>query len=174
MKRKPNCGKRRSVDKSPSTAEFIARVATVWRFFSLSEFRSRTRNKREPRCMPIEFFAVRRHAQYIRYTEYYIIVRDGWANAIRCIGYNRICYALLGQVSFKMTLFCVWCVYNTNTRRLTVYWSAGIPELGIEEVEPIVIDEINLSLGSGPDGYRATFKDIQAYGVSNLTVNQVR
>jgi len=52
--------------------------------------------------------------------------------------------------------------------------SAGIPELGIEEVEPIVIDEINLALGSGPDGYRATFKDIQAYGVSNLTVNQVR
>lgn len=52
--------------------------------------------------------------------------------------------------------------------------AAGIPELGIEEVEPIVIDEINLALGSGPDGYRATFKDIQAYGVSNLTVNQVR
>lgn len=58
------------------------------------------------------------------------------------------------------------------TRRLV--WSAGIPELGIEEVEPIIIDEINLSLGSGPDGYRATFKDIQAFGVSNLTVNQVR
>jgi len=55
-----------------------------------------------------------------------------------------------------------------------VVCTAGIPELGIEEVEPIVIDEINLALGSGPDGYRATFKDIQAYGVSNLTVNQVR
>lgn len=64
------------------------------------------------------------------------------------------------------------CDVYTYARRLV--WSAGIPELGIEEVEPIVIDEINLSLGSGPDGYRATFKDIQAYGVSNLTVNQVR
>ena len=57
---------------------------------------------------------------------------------------------------------------------LAMHFRKGIPELGIEEVEPIVIDEINLALGSGPDGYRATFKDIQAVGVSNLTVNQVR
>ncbi|NP_001191889.1 juvenile hormone binding protein-like precursor [Acyrthosiphon pisum] len=62
--------------------------------------------------------------------------------------------------------------YSAN--HLTMHLRKGIPELGIEEVEPIVIDEINLSLGSGPDGYRATFKDIQAFGVSNLTVNQVR
>ncbi|XP_050548946.1 protein takeout [Daktulosphaira vitifoliae] len=57
---------------------------------------------------------------------------------------------------------------------LAMNFRKGIPELGIENVEPIVIDEINLALGTGPDGYRATFKDIQAYGVSNLTVNQVR
>jgi len=171
VKRKPNRGKRRSVDKSPSTAEFIARVATVWRFFPLYKFRSRIKNNRKPSCMPIESCAVRWHAQYIRYTEYYIIVHDyGLANTIRCIGYNLIYYASLGQTSFQWLCF----VCDVYTRRLTVCWSAGIPELGIEEVEPIVIDEINLSLGSGPDGYRATFKDIQAYGVSNLTVNQVR
>lgn len=50
----------------------------------------------------------------------------------------------------------------------------GIPELGIGDVEPVIIDEINLSLGTGPNGYRATFKDIEAYGVSNLTINSVR
>ena len=50
----------------------------------------------------------------------------------------------------------------------------GIPELGVTGVEPIIIDEINLALGAGPDGYRATFKDIEAYGVSNLTVTNVR
>lgn len=50
----------------------------------------------------------------------------------------------------------------------------GIPELGVTGVEPIVIDEINLALGAGPDGYRATFKDVEAYGVSNLTVTNVR
>lgn len=50
----------------------------------------------------------------------------------------------------------------------------GIPELGIGDVEPVTIDEIHLSLGSGPNGYRATFRDIEAFGVSNLTVNSVR
>lgn len=44
----------------------------------------------------------------------------------------------------------------------------------MEEVEPIVIDEIGLALGNGPDGYRAIFKNIEAYGVSNLTVTGFR
>ncbi|CAH0558265.1 unnamed protein product [Brassicogethes aeneus] len=50
----------------------------------------------------------------------------------------------------------------------------GIPEIGVEEPEPIIIDEIQLALGSGPDGYRAVFKNIKAYGVSNVTVTNVR
>ncbi|KAL3282187.1 hypothetical protein HHI36_005381 [Cryptolaemus montrouzieri] len=50
----------------------------------------------------------------------------------------------------------------------------GIPELGISKPEPIVIDEIGISLGGGPDGYRATFRNIEAYGVSNTTVTAVR
>lgn len=44
----------------------------------------------------------------------------------------------------------------------------------IAQVEPVVIDEIGISLGSGPDGYRATFRNIQAYGVSNLTLTNIR
>lgn len=62
--------------------------------------------------------------------------------------------------------------YSANM--LAMQFRRGIPELGIYEVEPIILDEINLSLGSGPNGYRATFRDIEAYGVSNLTVNAVR
>ncbi|CAG2068208.1 unnamed protein product, partial [Timema podura] len=57
---------------------------------------------------------------------------------------------------------------------LAMNFRRGIPELGYPEVEPIVIDEISIALGSGPDGYRATFMDIEAYGVSNLTVVGVR
>uniref|UniRef100_A0A0A9Y8B6 Circadian clock-controlled protein n=2 Tax=Lygus hesperus TaxID=30085 RepID=A0A0A9Y8B6_LYGHE len=57
---------------------------------------------------------------------------------------------------------------------LASHMRKGIPELEIGDVEPIVIDEINLALGSGPDGYRATFKDIRAFGVSNLTVTGIR
>lgn len=50
----------------------------------------------------------------------------------------------------------------------------GIPELGIFEVEPVLIDEISIELGSGPDGYKSTFKNVEAYGVSNLTLTNVR
>lgn len=28
----------------------------------------------------------------------------------------------------------------------------------------MIIDEIGIALGSGPDGYRATFRNIEAYG----------
>nr|NP_001246919.1 juvenile hormone binding protein 2, isoform C [Drosophila melanogaster]ADC27623.1 MIP17270p [Drosophila melanogaster]AFH06238.1 juvenile hormone binding protein 2, isoform C [Drosophila melanogaster] len=37
-----------------------------------------------------------------------------------------------------------------------------------------MIDEIGIVLGSGPDGYRALFRNIQAYGVSNITVTNIR
>lgn len=57
-----------------------------------------------------------------------------------------------------------------SANNMVHYFKQGIPDLGITNVEPIVIDEIHLALGSGPDGYRATFRDINAYGVSNMTV----
>lgn len=42
------------------------------------------------------------------------------------------------------------------------------------QIEPVLIDEIGIALGSGPDGYRATFRSIEAYGVSNLTLTNIR
>ncbi|RVE46851.1 hypothetical protein evm_008496 [Chilo suppressalis] len=57
---------------------------------------------------------------------------------------------------------------------LLEYLKGGAPEFDIEESEPIVIDELSIALGGGPDGYRATFKDIQATGASNMTITNVR
>ncbi|KAI4464414.1 hypothetical protein MML48_3g00010780 [Holotrichia oblita] len=57
---------------------------------------------------------------------------------------------------------------------LIAHLRRGIPELELTPPEPIIIDEIGLALGSGPDGYRATFRDIKAYGISNLTITAVR
>lgn len=68
-------------------------------------------------------------------------------------------------------LLTVFLCNSSNDRTIL---TAGIPELDIHDVEPIIIDEINLALGTGPNGYRATFRDIEAYGVSNLTINSVR
>ncbi|KAK9888489.1 hypothetical protein WA026_000740 [Henosepilachna vigintioctopunctata] len=53
-------------------------------------------------------------------------------------------------------------------------YEAWYPRVRLSEPEPIVIDEIGIALGGGPDGYRATFKNIEAYGVSNITVTAVR
>lgn len=50
----------------------------------------------------------------------------------------------------------------------------GIREIGIAEPEPVIIDEIGIALGAGPDGYRATFRNIKAYGISNISVTAVR
>ena len=50
----------------------------------------------------------------------------------------------------------------------------GIPEIGLTEPEPVIIDEISIALGSGPDGYRASFRNIHGYGVSNISVTAVR
>lgn len=88
------------------------------------------------------------------------------------------------------------CLRDSGNK-LVHYLQKGIPELDIYEVssdgnypitvlamnsfpfplpqiEPVVIDEIGIVLGSGPDGYRALFRNIQAYGVSNITVTNVR
>ncbi|KAB0798321.1 hypothetical protein PPYR_09318 [Photinus pyralis] len=54
------------------------------------------------------------------------------------------------------------------------YMNHGIPELRLAEPEPLVIDEIGIALGNGPNGYRATFRDINAFGVSNMTITAVR
>ncbi|KDR14113.1 protein takeout isoform X2 [Zootermopsis nevadensis] len=60
------------------------------------------------------------------------------------------------------------------TNHLARCYSRGIPELGVTDVEPILIDEISIALGSGPNGYRATFNDIEAFGVSNMTIVGMR
>lgn len=52
--------------------------------------------------------------------------------------------------------------------------TAGLPQLGYSEVEPIVLDELHIALGGGPDGYKAQFKDITAKGVSALRVTGLR
>ncbi|XP_011549055.3 protein takeout isoform X2 [Plutella xylostella] len=57
---------------------------------------------------------------------------------------------------------------------LAEYLKGGAPDFGIEEAEPIVIDELSIALGGGPDGYRASFKDIHATGASNMTITNVR
>lgn len=62
--------------------------------------------------------------------------------------------------------------YSGN--KLASYLHEGIPELDLVDVEPVIIDEISISLGDTEDAYRATFSNIEAFGVSNISVARVR
>lgn len=42
------------------------------------------------------------------------------------------------------------------------------------QTDSILIDELSIALGGGPDGYRATFKDINASGVDEVSITNVR
>ncbi|XP_003699595.1 juvenile hormone binding protein 2 [Megachile rotundata] len=57
---------------------------------------------------------------------------------------------------------------------LTEHFRHGLPQLGYPEVEPIILDELHISVGGGPEGYRAQFKNITAKGVSTLRVTGLR
>ncbi|XP_015523632.1 protein takeout [Neodiprion pinetum] len=57
---------------------------------------------------------------------------------------------------------------------LTEHFKHGLPQLGFNEVEPIILDELHIALGGGPDGYRAQFRDVEAKGVSALRVTGLR
>ncbi|XP_011631191.1 protein takeout [Pogonomyrmex barbatus] len=65
------------------------------------------------------------------------------------------------------------CLTRTaNT--LAEHFREGLPQLGYPEVEPIILDELHIALGGGPNGYRAQFKDITARGVSALRITGLR
>lgn len=65
------------------------------------------------------------------------------------------------------------CLAKTaNT--LVEHFRQGLPVLGYPEVEPIILDELHIALGGGPDGYRAQFRNITARGVSSLRINGLR
>ncbi|XP_049771549.1 circadian clock-controlled protein daywake [Schistocerca cancellata] len=54
------------------------------------------------------------------------------------------------------------------------YLAKGIPEIEMPSVEPFRMDELSLSLTTGPNGYRVTLRDVDIYGASNFSVDRLR
>lgn len=99
------------------------------------------------------------------------------------VGLVAVLFATFNAIVAKQPYYLEQCPRDENIvdeclrdsgNKLVKYLRQGVPELDIFEVEPVVIDEISIALGSGPDGYRAIFRNIEAFGVSNLTVTNVR
>ena len=63
---------------------------------------------------------------------------------------------------------------RNNKKRKAKKIFPGLPQLGYSDVEPIILDELHIALGGGPNGYKAQFKEITARGVSAVRVTGVR
>lgn len=50
----------------------------------------------------------------------------------------------------------------------------GIPEIEMPSVEPFRMDELSLSLTTGPNGYKVTLRDLDIYGASNFSVSDLK
>jgi len=51
---------------------------------------------------------------------------------------------------------------------------AGIPEIEMPSVEPFRMDELSLSLTTGPNGYKVTLRDLDIFGASNFTISDLK
>ncbi|XP_065203827.1 uncharacterized protein Jhbp1 [Planococcus citri] len=57
---------------------------------------------------------------------------------------------------------------------LRPYLKTGIPEIQLPAVEPFKIDSLSLALTNGPNGYKITLRDIDAFGASNFQISKIK
>ncbi|KAK9700681.1 hemolymph juvenile hormone binding protein (JHBP) [Popillia japonica] len=69
--------------------------------------------------------------------------------------------------------YIVKCLIDA-VHHLSPYLAAGIPEIELPSVEPFRMEELSLSLTTGPNGYKVTLSDIDIFGASNFTVNKLK
>ncbi|KAK7601690.1 hypothetical protein V9T40_009131 [Parthenolecanium corni] len=57
---------------------------------------------------------------------------------------------------------------------LRPYLRDGIGDISLPKIEPFKIDSLSLALTTGPNGYKITLKDIDAYGASNFSISKIK
>ncbi|XP_017145332.2 uncharacterized protein LOC108157678 [Drosophila miranda] len=57
---------------------------------------------------------------------------------------------------------------------LKPYLASGIPEIQLPSVEPFKMDSLALQLTEGPQGYKITLKNMEAFGASNFQVKSLK
>ncbi|KAH8407757.1 hypothetical protein KR222_000220 [Zaprionus bogoriensis] len=57
---------------------------------------------------------------------------------------------------------------------LRPYLANGIPEIELPPVEPFKMDSLSLQLTEGPQGYKITLKNMEAFGASNYQVQSLK
>lgn len=67
----------------------------------------------------------------------------------------------------------VQCI-TASLHHLRPYLAQGIPEIEMPSVEPFRMDELSLSLTTGPNGYKVTLRDLDIFGASNFTISDLK
>ncbi|EDW95716.1 uncharacterized protein LOC6535352 [Drosophila yakuba] len=57
---------------------------------------------------------------------------------------------------------------------LKPYLASGIPDIQLPSVEPFKMDTLALQLTEGPQGYKITLKNMEAFGASNFKVTSLK
>ncbi|XP_030374362.1 uncharacterized protein LOC115623940 [Scaptodrosophila lebanonensis] len=63
--------------------------------------------------------------------------------------------------------------FMKSLEHLKPYLAKGIPEIQLNSVEPFKMDSLALQLTDGPQGYKITLKNIEAFGASNFQVKSM-
>ncbi|KAL3282186.1 hypothetical protein HHI36_005380 [Cryptolaemus montrouzieri] len=64
--------------------------------------------------------------------------------------------------------------FKSSLHHLTPYLANGISEIELPSVEPFRMEELSLSLTTGPNGYKVSLRDIDIYGASNFSVQKLK
>ncbi|EFA03554.1 uncharacterized protein LOC107398008 [Tribolium castaneum] len=64
--------------------------------------------------------------------------------------------------------------FESAVHHLRPYLATGIPEIELPSVEPFLMDELSLSLTTGPNGYKVSLKEIDIFGASNFTLSKLK
>uniref|UniRef100_A0A6P7GYV5 Protein takeout-like n=1 Tax=Diabrotica virgifera virgifera TaxID=50390 RepID=A0A6P7GYV5_DIAVI len=64
--------------------------------------------------------------------------------------------------------------FKKAIHHLRPYLEKGIKEIELPSVEPFKMDELSLSLTTGPNGYKISLKNIDVLGASKFTVKSLR
>lgn len=64
--------------------------------------------------------------------------------------------------------------FLTGLQYIRPFLAKGIPEIGMPSAEPLKIDELSLSLTTGPNGYKVTLRDIDVFGASNFSATNLK
>ncbi|XP_034663033.1 uncharacterized protein LOC117898014 [Drosophila subobscura] len=64
--------------------------------------------------------------------------------------------------------------FMSAIEHLKPYLANGIPEIQLPSVEPFKMDSLALQLTEGPQGYKITLKNMEAFGASNFQVKSLK